>query len=610
MGIQEFREKINLRLYKSKGLVNRIMKIGVFVASIVALATLVYYYGFPQTDSSKSYLIGIFKSTFVVYILNYIIQFIYDFEPIDFLKRTWVEGMVMLFLVVEGISYNLFDHLLISSFFTNLGFANVGEYTNLLIQLYFLIVVWYEIGKGSNILPRLKINPSGLFLGVFVCIIIAGAGLLMLPEMTTIEGGMSFIDAIFTATSAATVTGLAVQDTALFFTFKGQMIIMLLIKFGGLNVIAFGSFIALFSKFGVGVKQHSVIEDFFNKNNLMSARGMLAKVIIWSLFIEILGAVLTFFAWSPDIPFKSVNEKIFFSIFHSISALNSAGFSLFSDGLHEEIVRDNYLVHNIMCVLLFLGALGFMAIFDIFSIKRIRERIKMPWKSLEFATKISLYFSLGLVLVGAFFFYIFEGNYSLKGQTNVLENISHSIFQSVTTRSGGLNTVDISALSLPTVVVFMFLMFIGGASSSTGGGIKTSTFAIIWAATISTIKNKKRTELFSYNIQGNLVLRAYSVFLFFAIGLLLGCFGLAYTETSLIESGSFTFIDIIFEEVSAYGTVGLSRGVTSSLSMWGKVILVLSMFAGRVGMLTVAYAFTKESLSTNYKFADGHTMVG
>jgi len=610
MGIQEFREKINLRLYKSKGIANRIMKTGVFVASIIALATLVFYYGFPQTEESKGFLIGIFKSTFAVYILNYIVQFIFDFEPIDFLKRTWVEGSVMLFLVIEGISYNLFDHLLITSFFTKLGYPNIGEYTNLLIQLYFLIVVWYEVAKGSNILPRLKINPSGLFLGIFFCIIIAGAGLLMLPEMTTIEGGMSFIDAIFTATSAATVTGLAVQDTALFFTFKGQIIIMLLIKFGGLNVIAFGSFIALFSKFGVGVKQHSVIEDFFNKNNLMSARGMLAKVIIWSLFIEALGAILTYFAWSTDIPFKSINEKIFFSIFHSISALNSAGFSLFSNGLYEVGVRDNYLVHNILCVLLFLGALGFMAIFDIFSFSKIRERIKKPWKSIQFATKISLYFSLGLVLVGAIFFYLFEGEHSLQGETNVWINISHSIFQSVTTRSGGLNTVDISLLSLPTVVVFMFLMFIGGASSSTGGGIKTSTFAIIWAATISTIKNKKRTELFSYNIQGNLVLRAYSVFLFFALGLLLGCFGLAYTESHLIESGQFAYIDIIFEEVSGYGTVGLSRGVTPSLSLWGKVILVLSMFAGRVGLLTVAYAFTKESISTKYKYADGHTMVG
>lgn len=610
MGIQEFREKVNLRLYTSKGLVNKIMKTAVFVASITAIATLVYYYGFPQTESSKVLLINIFKGTFLIYIGNYFVQFIYDFEPLTFLKRTWIEGLVMLFLIVEGISYNLFDHLLLTSFFENFGFDKVGEYSNLLIQLYFLVVVWYEIAKGSNILPKLKLNPSGLFLGIFLVIMSAGAGLLMLPEMTTIEGGMSFVDALFTSTSAATVTGLSVQDTANFFTFKGQFIILLLIKLGGLNVIAFGSFIALFSKFGVGVKQHSVIEDFFNKGNLMSARGMLAKVIIWSIFIEAIGTLIIFFAWTDSIAFRSVGDKLFSSIFHSVSALNSAGFSLFSDGLYEDGVRDNYLVHNILCVLLFLGAIGFMAIFDLFSIKRIRERIKMPWKKMQFATKISLYTSLWLIGIGALFFYLFEGDHSLAGEENPLIKISHSIFQSVTTRSGGLNTVDISALSLPTVVIFIFLMIVGGASSSTGGGIKTSTFAIIWAATISTIKNKKRTELYSYNIPVALVLRAYSVFLFFIVGLVVGCFGLAYTEIALIQSGQFTFIDLIFEEVSAFGTVGLSRGPTTYLSEPGKLILVTSMFAGRVGLLTVAYALTKESISTKYKYADGHTMVG
>ncbi len=609
MGIQEIREKINLRLYSSKNLVNKVMKTAVLIASITAIATLVYYYGFPQTESSKIFLLNIFKGTFVIYIANYFVQFIYDYEPLTFIKRTWIEGLVMLFLIVEGISYNLFDHLLLTSFFGNLGFEKVGEYSNLLIQLYFLVVVWYEIAKGSNILPKLKLNPSSVFLGIFLVIITIGSILLMLPEMT-VTGDIKIIDAIFTATSAATGTGLAVQDTANFFTFKGQFIILLLIKLGGLNVIAFGSFIALFSKFGLGVKQHSVIEDFFNKSNLMSAQGMLAKVIIWSVFIEVVGAILVYISWTDNIPFNSINEKLFSSIFHSISAFNSAGFSLFSNGLYEEGVKNNFLVHNILCVLLFLGAIGFMAIFDVFSVKRLKEKIKMPWKQIQFSTKIALFTSLWLVLIGAIIFYLFETNYSLANEKGFLEKINHSIFQSVTTRSGGLNTVDISALSIPTVVFFIFLMIVGGASSSTGGGIKTSTFAIIWAATISTIKNKKRTELFSFNIPVALVLRAYSVFLFFIIGLIVGCFGLAYTESQLIESGQYTFIDLIFEEVSAFGTVGLTRGLTSILSESGKLIIIISMFAGRVGLLTVAYALTKESISTNYKYADGHTMVG
>lgn len=610
MNIQEFREKVNLRLYASKGLVSKITKVALFIASAVAIATLIYYYGFPQTEVSKIYLLNIFKGTFVVYILNYIINFIFDFEPIKFFKRTWLEGIAMLFLIIEGISYNLFDHLLISSFFAQFGFTNIGEYTNLFIQFYFLFVVGFEIAKGSNILPKLKLNPSILFLAVFVAIIIVGGGLLMLPEMTTIKGGMNFIDAMFTSTSAACVTGLIVEDTATFFTFKGQFIIMMLIKFGGLNVITFGSFIALFSKFGVGIKQHSVLEDFFNKDNIMSAKGMLAKVVIWSIFIELAGAAFIYFAWSDAIPFQSQGDKVFYSIFHSISAFNNAGFSLFSNGLYENVVQDNYMVHNVIAALIFIGALGFMAIFDIFNIKKIRQRIKMPWKKLEFGTKIALYFSLGLVVVGTIFFYLLEGSNSLASEDNILASLSHSLFQSITTRTAGFNTVDMAALSLPTIVLFLFLMIVGASSSSTGGGIKTSTFAIIWAATISTIKNKKHTELFNQNIPLDLVLRAFSVFLFFIVGVVLGCFALAISETDLLESGHFQFIDLIFEEVSAFGTVGLSRGLTSSLSLWGKIIIIFSMFAGRVGLLTIAYAMSKDPISTKYKYADGHTMIG
>src|SRR5690606_20451106 len=390
MTIREFREKVNLRLYSSKKTVTLIQRSIVALVSITAFATLIYYYGFPQTEESKDTLISIFKFSFGVYIVNYLLKIIYDFEPRSFIKRTWFEGLLMLLLIIEGVSYNFFDNLILTSFFNQFG-IEVTTYTNLLIQIYFLVVVMYEGGKSSNILPKIKLHPSNIFMASFLVIILSGTGLLMLPEMSVASSGMNMIDALFMSTSATCVTGLATIDISTFLTFKGQVVLLLLMKLGGINIIAFGSFIALAAKFGMGIRQHSVLEDFINKDNLFSAKGMLQKIIVWSFAIEIIGLVAYYLSWDLKIPFDNTGDKVFYSIFHSVSAFNNAGLTLFPEGFSDEMVRDNFMVHNIASVQMFLGALGFIAIFDIFRWTQIKERIKYPWKNYSLSTKISLY---------------------------------------------------------------------------------------------------------------------------------------------------------------------------------------------------------------------------
>jgi len=608
MSWQKFRERANLFLYGNKEVVLGTGKILNIIVSLIAIATLVYYYGFQLDLDTSENLLMVIKFSFLFYVVHYLLRFIYDFHPIVFLRQTWFEGVLMFLLTIEGISYNLFDILIFERIAQYLGVINFSDLSTLFIQIYFLIAVIIGLGKGGNVLPRFKLNPALIFIASFAIIIFAGTGLLMLPEMSNTLHGMNFLDALFTSTSASCVTGLMVEDTPSFFTFKGQVVLLILIKLGGLNIIAFGSFLMLAARFGLQVKQHDVIEDFVNRDTFISAKEMLRKVIIWSSGIEILGAVMMFFLWDPNIPFNSNGDKIFSSVFHSVSAFNNAGISLFSDGLYNEAVRHNYFIHWMVTILVFFGALGMVAVFDLFDYKSLRERMKAPWKRIRFMTKIALYFSIGLVLIGSVGYFFLEYNGTLAGM-DLFGKITTSVFQSVT-RTSGFNSVDIGAIGVPGLFMLIILMFIGSSSSSTGGGIKTSTFAIVAADVIATIKGAPNTELFKRTISPILKSRAYSVLLFFIVFDVLGMFILSISETEILAMEGRGFLDLAFEEVSALGTVGLSTGITSLLSPIGKTTIIVSMFIGRVGTLTVAFAVGVKLISKNYKYPEGHTMVG
>lgn len=609
MSLQTFRERANLFLYGHKEQLLRITKYVSLIVTAIAVFTLVYYYGYQHDEEEKALLLRIVKGSFAFYVVHYLIRFIYDWHPAQFLKSTWFEGSLMLILTIEAASYNLFDVLLLEKIFESLGFTGITDLTAVFIQGYFLAVILIEFGRSTNAIPRFKINPALIFILTFLTIILLGSGLLMLPEMTNAQGSLNFIDALFSSTSAACVTGLMTLNPHVDFTFKGQMILLVLMKLGGLNIIAFGSFLALAARFGIDVKQHSVIEDFVNKESSLSATGMLQKVILWSLGIEAAGTLAMYIFWDNAIPFASSSEKFFYSVFHTVSAFNNAGISIFEGGLYGEIVRSNYYVHWIINILVFLGALGMMAIFDLFDPKNLRDRMRNPWKRIAFGTKIALYYSIGLIVAGAGLYFVFEYNGTLKGLTT-FGKITTSVFQSVNTRSNGFNSVDYGMIALPTTFVFIILMFIGASSSSTGGGIKTSTLALLFASISASIRGHENTELFRRTISSSLITRAITVFLFFIVINLIGVVVLSITENHLIVSEQFTGTDLLFETVSAFGNVGLSTGVTPFLSEGGKIAIVLFMLIGRVGVLTVVFAVSGREDKKTYKYPDGHTMIG
>ena len=609
MTLDDFRERVNVFLHpRREGVLKVFRTLNVFV-TLIAFGSLVAYYGYPLQSETANTLITVIKAGFGFYILHFLVRWFFDFHPLRFLRSHAFEAFMMGTLVLEGISDMMTGKVFLGRALSPLGIESVEDWTVWLVQAYFLVVLVIEISDKARTLPRFRFHPATLFIFSFIFLILSGTGLLMLPEMTADGLGMSFFDALFTSTSATCVTGLMIEDAETFFSHKGHVVLMVLIKLGGLNIIAFGSLIAVLARFGVGVRQHEVIEDFVNRGSILGSRGMLGRVILWSIGIEVVGALMLFVFW-PGQLFEGTGDRLFNSFFLSISAFNNAGISLFSGGLADIRVGHAWLVHWTVTLLVFIGALGMVAVFDLFGRDSLRERMAKPWKHIGFATKIALYYSVALVGFGAISYLLLEsgsgGTLDGMGWTG---RITTAVFQS-TTRTSGFNTVDIGAIGTPMLFLLIILMFIGSSSSSTGGGIKTSTFAVILSDVLGTIRGRQHAQLFRRTVSITMRSRAWGILMFFIVGNLLGTFALTLTEPHILASSDRGFLQLLFEQVSALGTVGLSTGITADISAWGRGILMASMIVGRVGTLTVAFAFSRAAVSRNYKYPEGHTMIG
>ncbi|XOV68424.1 MAG: TrkH family potassium uptake protein [Fluviicola sp.] len=610
MRIRDLRERINLLIYDSKPGVLRALSFLNVLVSLTAIGVLIYLYGFQITPEAEAMCFSIIQASFGFYIARFFIKFVYDFNPRQFIKDNWFEGIIVSLLLIEGVAYNFFDSMILEPVFISIGFKEFGTFSTIFVQLYIFIIILSNLLKQRNFKPWMKIHPGWLFTISISLMTLIGGLLLMLPEMSTVKGGLPFTDSLFLSMSSVSVTGLSTVDVAETLSFKGQMVVLILIKLGGLNTIAFGALMLVVAKFGVGIKYHEVIEDFVNRDSILKAKSMLAKIVIWATAFEVIGIVLLFIGFGNQGVFADTGERFYQSVFHGISGFNNAGLSTLQGGLMHPDVINNTFVHTVIMILFFLGGFGMIYVFDVFEVRRIRQRMRTPWKGFEFGTKISLYFTLGLLLLGAIVFFAFEfGKETMEGK-NTMDMVITSFFESMTTRNAGFNVVDTAELSMPVLIIFLFLMFIGASSGSAGGGIRTSTFAIVWASVLSTIKGKRHTELFKRTISNDLVLKAYAIFIFFVIGNIIGPFILAISEADLLESGKYDFMDLVFEHVSASCTVGLSRGITPELSTVGKFVLIVAMFIGRVGTLTLAYLVGKRVMSKNYKYPSGHTMVG
>jgi len=599
--IFQVREYINIRLYKHRDYMISFLHVASIIVSLAAITAIIYQHGFPKTPYNLKLTESVIEFSLIFYVVKFLIRIFYEFHPVDFINENRFEAIILSLIVVDQIISLLSGVQIIQQFILLIGFPGIHTYYYLFIQFYFFLIIAVEIGKAGRFIDYIKIGPSGLLALSFIFLILSGAGLLLLPEMTV--SGISPIDALFTSTSACCVTGLVVVDTAFCFTLKGKTVIMLLIQAGGLNIISFATLFATFYRTSAGVKLQSLIKDMVSADKMSNTRVLLRKIFLYSLVIEVSGALLLFITWPNEMIFKGLGEKIYFSVFHAVSAFNNAGFGLFTDNLYDITIRHAYNLQMVISALIFLGGIGFIVLEDVFGLRNIKERRNIRWKRLQTHSRIALSTSAILIVSGAIVFYLVEYRHSISGY-GVYGSIVSSIFQSVTSRTAGFNTVDFTHLGQPVLIFMMFLMFVGASPGSTGGGIKTTTFSVIIRSAISTIKGRKNVEIVKHTVSSNTISKAYSIALFSISLIFISTFILSITEPDK------SFLSLLFEEISAFGTVGLSTGITSSLSYAGKFIIILTMYIGRIGTLTLALAITKRIIYSKYRYSEISVLVG
>lgn len=448
------------------------------------------------------------------------------------------------------------------------------------------------------------VNPAQLFVGSFFIIILMGSLLLMLPNAT--RGEISYVDALFTATSAVCVTGLAVVDTGGVFTLIGQTIILFLIQTGGLGIMTFASYFSYFFRSGSSYENQMYMGEMTNVDKLDEVFSVLKKIITVTFAIEAIGAVMLFFSIT-DSAVHGLGHRIYFSVFHAVSAFCNAGFSPLKNSLFEATFRFNYLFQLIIALLIIFGGLGFPIIFNSWkffvykignTFKRLlkkREKTYLPWV-LNLNSKVIISTTAILLISGTIFVLIFEYNNTLTEHHSFFGKFIVSFFGSVTTRTAGFNSIDTGAMTLPTTLIFILLMWIGASPASTGGGIKTSTIAVAFLNVVSIAKGKKNLEIFGREISGVSINKSFAIILLSVVVIFTSTLGVAMFDADK------NLLSIVFEVVSAYATVGLSRGITGSLTDASKIIVLITMFLGRVGMITFLMAIIKKTNNTKYRY--------
>lgn len=455
-----------------------------------------------------------------------------------------------------------------------------------------LLLALLDISARIYTIERQTLHPALAFVLSFFILVCIGTMLLLLPLAGRTD--ISLIDALFTATSAVCVTGLAVLDTGRDFTLFGQFIILLLIQLGGLGMLTFTNLFGLFFK-GYGTyRNRLMLKDMVNARDMGDTFSTLVKIVVFTFTIEALGAVFIYYTLAPG-----KEGRVFFAIFHSISAFCNAGFSTLSNSLYEEGYRYNYGLHLAVAVLIILGGIGYSVFINYYnylkSIARYnyqrflikKESIVHPKPAVTVNTRIVLYTSLFLLAVGTAAFYFLEYDNTLSGH-NGWGKVATAFFGSVTARTAGFNTVDTAALALPTLMVFFLLMWIGASPGSTGGGIKTTTFALSVMNIYRQVLGHERIIFGWKEISAQALQRATAVIILSVLGIGAAIFLMIYFD------GRLGLMAIAFECISAYSTVGLSMGITASLSPASKLTIILAMFIGRVSFLTLLTGIARQ----------------
>ncbi len=595
-------KKISYFLFKQEEAILTILRIFTLVSSLLVLGVMVYRYGFNHSEENIKLILLSTRFFYLVFIIGFVIKLLLAKDKQGFLGANVLEAILILLVIYDGVSYFLFGHPILEKFLIRLEITNYRSIYHFFIQFFLLIFAGIELVKSINAVYTTKLKPTTLFILSFVLLILGGGSLLTLPGFNHTGKFLNFVDAVFTAGSACCVTGLTVVNTATFFNIKGQIIILLLIQLGGIGILTFASFFASFIKKGIGVKHQIAMNELLDAEHLSGSYYLIKRILVMTFLIEGLGALGIYVLWG-DYQFASPGEKIYSSIFHSISAFCNAGFSTFEYNFETPLISELYMLHIFVGVIIFFGSLGFPVIRDVFSPLMLRIRLKEPWREWKLSSKVAIYMSIALILIGMASFYFLIDDPRFATQSPIAQ-VAICFFQSVNLRTSGFNSISLEHLPNTLLLLSIFLMFIGASSASTGGGIKTSTFVVMMVAIIGTIRGKREMTLGNRSIAQDLIYKAFAVVIFSGLFVLLVITVLSFTDKGI------ELVRLAYEAVSAFATVGLSTGITAGLTDASKVTLTIAMFVGRVGIVTLAYSLSEKAINADYKYATTHMNIG
>lgn len=564
------------------------------ISGIISFIILICEYGFYYPNDWELY--ARFTVTILVYFFIFyeILSLIFTSQPIiEYINFHKIEMMILFLISIEFIYKKeiteFTSNLMVSGDDGTLLFLSINQ----ILFFFSNLAHFFRLNKNSE---YKKLNPSFVLIFSFISIIVVGTIFLHFPKST--NGNISTIDIIFTTVSATCVTGLSTLDISKSFTKTGQMIILVLIQIGGLGLMTLTSFFSIFLAGKVSVSDTLLVKDLLSEETIGKAKDILKQIAILTFLIELLGACMLYLSIPKDLGY-STSELIYFSAFHSISAFCNAGFSLLSNGLATEGFQLNHSFLSSIMVLIVLGGIGFPILSQLKSRLFHSSNKKFRW---SVSTILALSISFILWTFGTISYFLLESEASLA-TLSWGDKIFHSLFFSITTRTAGFNTLDLTTMGIPITFLSFFLMWVGASPVSTGGGIKTTTFALSFLNILNQIRGKQKMEILYRTISPASISRASATIVLSLFVIFSAVFILLLTETG-------NFLDLCFEVVSAFGTVGLTRGITPNLSFYGKVTICVVMFIGRVGILTLLIAISKKSKQNNYSYPEEYVVVG
>lgn len=581
---------------------------------LLALVSLTLEYGFYLGDADQAWLQRLDLVLAGCFGLDLIASVFWTKPRAEAVRQRWFEWtLLVLFLVSLGLLRWVSPSGGFQQFLETLRIGSLTKLYLFLVQAYLLANLVLSFLRAQQRLLDFGIRPAGVLVLTFGLLILAGTLLLLLPKVSVAgKTPIGLLDAFFTATSAVCVTGLTVRDTGNDFSTLGQMILIALFQMGGLGIMTFVVLLSVFSRQSLSLPNLVALREMVSARAVVDVKRQIVSILVLTFFVEAAGVVLLrLFMPMPDAPFL---QRWKWCVFHSISAFCNAGFGLAPDSL--TVLRGNWGACLTLMGLIVLGGLGFPVLrevvaFRVSTLPAFREwRFFREWHAgrissrLNAQAKLSLLTTLALVVVGALGFWMLETSHWLLA-TRPLEQVLAALFQSVTSRTAGFNTVPIDQLQDATLIWLMLLMVIGACPVSTGGGIKTVTFAVLILSVRSLLKGWDRVEAFGRRLPRRVVFAAISVFILYVMAATAVILALTITEPDV------PLRDLAFESISALSTVGLSTGITAKLSVAGKLILCVAMFAGRVGPLSlVVIVLQSRARGMNYDYPEEEIVVG